>query len=295
MNHYAIEPLNRAFLRLGPITIYWYAIFIMTGVLVGMLLGIREGKKMGIKAEFFQDLVLWGFLVAIIGARIYYVIFNWDFFSQNPTMIIQIQRGGLAIHGALIATFIYGLVYCRKKGFNPWLIMDIGAVSFFISQAIGRWGNFMNQEAHGGAVPGADLDAQRAFLSSLYIPRFVIDNMFIDGAYLHPTFLYEGLWNVIGFLIAAFILRKLSFLLVGEIAAFYAIWYSVGRFFIEGMRTDSLMLTAQIPMAQFISIAIVVATLVAVVVRRAKKLNMKTYTSYYGGQKVKKKTKNYAI
>jgi len=295
MNHAAIEPISSVFLRLGPITIFWYAIMILAGVLVGLLLGIAEGKKMGIKAEFFQDLVLWGLPIAILGARIYYVIFNWGYFSQHTSHILQIQRGGLAIHGALIAVFIYGLVYCRKKGMNPWLIMDIGFVSFFVSQAIGRWGNFFNQEAYGGVVPGADLDAQRAWLSSFSLPRFVIDNMLINGNYHHPTFLYEGIWNLIGFLIAVVILRRLSFLLVGEIAAFYGIWYSLGRFFIEGMRTDSLMLTETIRMAQFISVAIIIAVIAAVAVRRAKKINMETYASYYGGQKIKKKAKSYAV
>jgi len=295
MNHAAIEPLNPVFIGLGPLSITWYAVMILTGVLVGVILGTREGRRMGIKAEFFQDLATWGFLWAIVGARLYYVIFNWGFYGANPLLIPQIQRGGLAIHGALIASFIFGMVYCRKKGFNPWLIFDIGAVSFFMSQAIGRWGNFMNQEAHGGIVPGETLDAQREWLTNFGLPRFVVDGMFINGAYHHPTFLYEGLWNVVGFVIAAYILRKLSFLLVGEIAAFYAIWYSIGRFFIEEMRTDSLMLTANIQMAQLISIAIVVVVVAAVVVRRLRKANMETYASYYGGQKVRKTATEYAI
>lgn len=295
MNHAAIEPLNPIFIGLGPVNITWYAIMILTGVLVGGILGAREGRRMGIKGEFFQDLVTWGFLWAVVGARLYYVLFNWEFYAQNPLLIPQIQRGGLAIHGALIAAFIFGIVYCKKKGFNPWLIFDFAGVSFFMSQAIGRWGNFFNQEAHGGVVPGETLDAQRAWLSNLALPRFVVDGMFINGAYHHPTFLYEGLWNVVGFLIAAYLLRRLSFLLVGEIAAFYAIWYSIGRFFIEEMRTDSLMLTANIQMAQFISIAIIVVAVVAVVVRRLMKWNMETYASYYGGQKIRKTVKDYAI
>ncbi|MCL1950203.1 MAG: prolipoprotein diacylglyceryl transferase [Turicibacter sp.] len=295
MNHAAIEPLNPVFISLGPISIAWYAVMILTGVFVGYLFAAAEGRRMGIKPEFFQDLVMWGLPISIVGARIYYVAFNWDFYASNPGYIIQIQRGGLAIHGALIVVFVYGLVYCRKKGFTPWLIMDIGFVSFFISQAIGRWGNFFNQEAHGGIVPGATIDAQREFLTGMSLPRFVVDGMFINGAYHHPTFLYEGLWNLVGFALAVLILRRLSNLLVGEIAAFYGIWYSIGRFFIEGMRTDSLMLTEHIRMAQFISIAIILAIVLAVAIRRAKKLNVETYSSYYGGKKIKKTTKNYAI
>lgn len=130
-------------------------------------------------------------------------------------------------------------------------------------------------------MPGATLDAQREFLQSLFIPDFIVNNMYIDGAYYHPTFLYESLWNFIGFLIAIFILRKLSHLLVGEIAAFYAVWYSLGRYFVEGMRTDSLMLTETIRMAQFISISTIVVVALVVIYRRLTKKNMIAYRSFY--------------
>jgi len=163
----------------------------------------------------------------------------------------------------------------------PWLIADIAGVSYLIAQAIGRWGNFMNQEAHGGIVPGASLDGQREFLQALFIPEFVINNMYINDAYYHPAFLYESIWNLIGFLIAVLILRKVRHLLVGELAAFYAIWYSVGRFFVEGIRTDSLMLTDSIKVAQFISIVTVVGVLAVVIGRRATNKNLKTYQSFY--------------
>lgn len=281
MDHSAIEPLNRVFLQLGPITIYWYAVFIMSGVALGLYLAIREGKRMGIKPDFFYDLVTYGLPISIIGARIYYVLFSWDYYSAHPEDIIKIWQGGIAIHGAIIASFIFGYFFCKKRNILLWLITDIAAVSFLIAQAIGRWGNFMNQEAHGDIVPGATLDTQREFLQSLFIPDFIVNNMYIDGAYYHPTFLYESLWNFIGFLIAIFVLRKLSQILVGEIAAFYAIWYSLGRYFVEGMRTDSLMLTETIRMAQFISIATIVVVVIVVVYRRLAKKNMITYRSFY--------------
>lgn len=281
MDHSAIEPLNRVFLRLGPITIYWYAVFIMSGVALGLYLAIREGKRMGIKPDFFYDLVTYGLPISIIGARIYYVLFSWDYYSAHPEDIIKIWQGGIAIHGAIIASFIFGYFFCKKRNTLLWLITDIAAVSFLIAQAIGRWGNFMNQEAHGDVVPGVTLDVQREFLQSLFIPDFIVNNMYIDGAYYHPTFLYESLWNFIGFLIAIFILRKLNQILVGEIAAFYAMWYSLGRYFVEGMRTDSLMLTETIRMAQFISIATIVVVTIAVVYRRLAKKNMITYRSFY--------------
>lgn len=281
VDHSTIEPLNRVFLQLGPITIYWYAVFIMSGVALGLFLAIREGKKMGINSEFFYDLVTYGLPISIIGARIYYVAFSWDYYSSHPEDIIKIWQGGIAIHGAIIAAFIFGYFFCKKRKVSFWLVADIASVSFIIAQAIGRWGNFMNQEAHGGVVPGATLDAQREFLQSLFIPDFIVNNMYINEAYYHPTFLYESLWNMVGFLFIVFVLRKLPKLLVGEIAAFYAVWYSTGRYMVEGMRTDSLMLTESIRMAQFISITTIVLVLILVIYRRLAKKNLITYQSFY--------------
>lgn len=281
MDHSMIEPLNRVFIQLGPLTIYWYAVFIMSGVAIGLYLAIREGKRMGIKSDFFYDLVTFGLPISIVAARIYYVGFSWDYYSQNLGDIFKIWQGGIAIHGAIIGAGIFGYFFCNRKKISPWLIMDIAGVSFLLAQALGRWGNFMNQEAHGGPVPGATLDAQREFLQSLFLPDFIVNNMYINGTYYHPTFLYESVWNIIGFIIAVFILRKMSKLLVGEIAAFYAIWYSAGRYFVEGMRTDSLMLTESIRMAQFISIITIVAVLAVVIYRRLSKRNLVTYTSFY--------------
>ena len=281
VDHSTIEPLNRVFLQLGPITIYWYAVFIMSGVALGLFLAIREGKKMGINSEFFYDLVTYGLPISIIGARIYYVAFSWDYYSSHPEDIIKIWQGGIAIHGAIIAAFIFGYFFCKKRKVSFWLVADIASVSFIIAQAIGRWGNFMNQEAHGGVVPGATLDAQREFLESLFIPDFIVNNMYINEAYYHPTFLYESLWNMVGFLFIVFVLRKLPKLLVGEIAAFYAVWYSIGRYMVEGMRTDSLMLTESIRMAQFISITTIVLVLILVIYRRLAKKNLITYQSFY--------------
>ena len=280
MDHSTIEPLNRVFLQLGPITIYWYAVFIMSGVALGLFLAIREGKKMGINSEFFYDLVTYGLPISIIGARIYYVAFSWDYYSSHPEDIIKIWQGGIAIHGAIIAAFIFGYFFCKKRKVSFWLVADIASVSFIIAQAIGRWGNFMNQEAHGGVVPGATLDAQREFLQSLFIPDFIVNNMYINEAYYHPTFLYESLWNMVGFLFIVFVLRNLPKLLVGEIAAFYAVWYSIGRYMVEGMRTDSLMLTESIRMAQFISITTIVLVLILVIYRRLAKKNLITYHSH---------------
>lgn len=243
-----IEPLDQIFLHLGPFTIYWYGVIIGVGVLIGLWLAIREGERNGISQTNFVDLVLYGLPVSIVCARIYYVIFQWDYYSANPGDIIKIWHGGIAIHGALIGAIFTAVVFCRARKLSFWKIADIAAPSILIGQMMGRWGNFMNQEAYGTEVT-------REFLESLYLPNFIINQMYIDGAYHHPTFLYESIWSLCG-VILLLILRRRN-LLRGEVFLFYLGWYSIGRFFVEGLRTDSLMLTDFLRMAQVISIVLV--------------------------------------
>lgn len=226
----AIDPI--AF-GIGPLQVHWYGIILGTAALVGLLLAIQEGKRFGMNPDFFMDLVLIGVPSAIIGARIYYVAFKWEDYKDNLSEVFKVWHGGIAIYGALIGAIIAALIYVRKKGYSFWRIADICAPGLIVGQAIGRWGNFMNQEAHGGPV-------SEAFLrSSLHLPDFIVNQMYIDGEYYHPTFLYESLWNIVGLLLL-FVLRRRSFLRAGELFMSYFIWYSIGRFFIEALRTDSL-------------------------------------------------------
>lgn len=255
-----ITPLNPIAIQLGPIAVHWYGIILGTGALVGLLLAMREAKRQGLNPDLFLDLVMWGVPISIICARIYYVVFEWHYYSQHPADIIAVWKGGIAIHGALIGAFLTGIVFCRKKGISFWRVADIAAPSLLIGQAIGRWGNFMNQEAHGG-------ETTRTFLESLHLPTFIIDQMYIQGTYYHPTFLYESLWNFAGVALLLIMRRTLP-LRRGEIFLSYLIWYSIGRFYIEGMRTDSLMLTETLRIAQVISIIIILIALVLWVSRR---------------------------
>lgn len=254
-----IQPLNRVALDLGGIQIYWYGIIIGVGVLLGLWLAIRESERRGLHKELFVDLILFAVPIAIICARIYYVIFQWGYYSQHPGEIIKIWNGGIAIHGALIGSVLTTIVFAKVRGVSFWKLVDIAAPSLLLGQAIGRWGNFMNQEAHGGEVT-------RAFLENLHLPQFIIDQMYINGVYYHPTFLYESLWNILG-VVVLLLLRRVN-LRRGEIFLSYLIWYSIGRFFIEGLRTDSLMLTETLRMAQVISLVLIVASLALLVYRR---------------------------
>ncbi|AMX82350.1 prolipoprotein diacylglyceryl transferase [Geobacillus subterraneus] len=257
----AIAPLDRVFLHLGPITIYWYGVIIGTGVLIGLWLATRESVRRGLPKETFVDLVLFAVPIAIVCARAYYVLFEWDYYSKHLSEIPKVWQGGLAIHGGLIGAVATGAVFARARGLSFWKLADIAAPSIILGQAIGRWGNFMNQEAHGGPV-------SREFLENLHLPDWIINQMYIDGQYWHPTFLYESLWNVAGFCLLLW-LRRVN-LRRGELFLSYLIWYSLGRFWIEGMRTDSLMLTEHLRMAQVMSIALIVFAVALWIVRRVK-------------------------
>ncbi|MDP4099493.1 prolipoprotein diacylglyceryl transferase [Paenibacillus sp. P96] len=225
-----IDPIAFA---IGPLRVHWYGIILGLAALVGLMVAIREGKRYGISQEFFMDMLLLGVPSAIIGARIYYVAFKWEDYRDNLWDVFKIWNGGIAIYGALIGAIICGVIYFRYKGYNFWRIADICAPGLLIGQMIGRWGNFVNQEAYGGPV-------EESFLrSQLNLPDFIVNQMNVNGVYHHPTFLYESLWSLAG-VILLLILRRRPFLRAGELFASYFIWYSIGRFFIERLRTDSL-------------------------------------------------------
>ncbi|MRX72346.1 prolipoprotein diacylglyceryl transferase [Bacillus lacus] len=257
----AFQPINPIALDLGVLQIHWYGVIIGLGALLGLLLAVRESERRGLHKDTFVDLVLFAIPIAILSARAYYVIFEWDYYSQNPEQIPMIWQGGLAIHGGLLGAFITGAVFARIKKISFWKLADIAAPSIILGQAIGRWGNFINQEAHGGPVT-------REFLEGLYLPEFIVNQMFINGVYYHPTFLYESLWNLAGFAVLM-LLRRANFRR-GELFLTYIIWYSVGRFFIEGLRTDSLMITETLRTAQVISIVLIVAAVAVLIYRRVK-------------------------
>ncbi len=272
-----VNPLSRVFLELGPVDIYWYGIIIATGAYLGLWLAMRESERLGLKKDIFVDLVVFAIPAAIIFARIYYVIFEWDRYKNGSFIdMIAIWEGGIAIHGALIGAVITALIFAKVRNISFWHLADIAAPSILLGQAIGRWGNFMNQEAHGYAV-------SEGFYNNFmqYLPDFIVQQMCIDGIMYHPTFLYESVWNILGvvFLLA---LRRFN-PRRGEMFLSYVIWYSFGRYFIEGMRTDSLYIIANLRTAQVISILLIIGAVSLIMYRRTKnKANV-----HYDGTKVK--------
>lgn len=193
-----------------------------------------------------MDVLLFGAPSAIVAARIYYVAFTWDQYKNDLWKVFAIWEGGIAIYGALIGAIICAVILVRRRGYNFWRIADICAPGLIVGQMIGRWGNFVNQEAYGG-------ETTLTFLRDrLHLPSFIIDQMYIDGVLHHPTFLYESVWSL-GVLILLFILRRAKFLRSGELFFSYFILYSIGRFFIEALRTDSLAFQGPAWLASFIN------------------------------------------
>ena len=211
--------------EIGSLSIRLYGVVIALGLLLAAIYGCRRCKKFGLKEDDIIDGVLWIAPFAIICARLYYCIFSWSEFAANPISILYIWNGGIAIYGSVIGAVIGILVFCKVKKIKCAAVLDLVALGFLIGQSLGRWGNFFNREAFGAATDSF-------FRMGLYNVK--------TGAfeYYHPTFLYESLWNLAGFVILHFASKKRTY--DGQIALGYVVWYGLGRTFIEGLRMDSL-------------------------------------------------------
>ena len=204
--------MNPLLIQIGNFKIYWYSVMILLGVLLGCYIVIKEAKKYNISKEKISDMLFYTVLLGIIGARLYYVIFNLDYYINNPIDIIKVWEGGLAIHGGIIVGVIYLIYYTKKNNLDTLLVTDICVPGLLIGQAIGRWGNFFNSEAHG---PVTTLE----HLKNLHIPNFIIKGMNIDGIYYIPTFFYESLWCIIG-LIIILLCRRIKKIRISQITGF---------------------------------------------------------------------------
>ena len=253
--------MNPIALQIGPFSIKWYSLMILLGVIAGIGLLLKEGKKYNYPKDFLFNLCFWAIIFGFIGARIYYVLFNFDIYINDPVSIFKIWEGGLAIHGGLIAGFITIYFYCKKYNVRLLKITDMAVPGILLAQSIGRWGNFFNMEAHGGAV-------LRSTLENLHLPEFIINGMNINGVYYHPTFFYESLWCLLGFIIFI-LLRHYKYLKVGSLTFSYLCFYSVGRFVIEALRTDSLMIGG-FKVAQVLSIILFIIGIIGLMLETRK-------------------------
>lgn len=262
--------MNRVAFNIIGFNVYYYSLCILLGVIVAYILITREGKKQGLPKEFISDLIFYTLIIGILGARVYYCVFNLDYYLANPSEILKIYNGGLAIHGGVIAGLIFVYFYTKKKNVSFIKILDIVAPAVIIAQSFGRWGNFFNQEAHGGITTYQNL-------KNMHIPEFIINGMHIEGKYYYPTFFFESIWCLIGFIILM-IARKNKNLRKGFQIGFYFIWYGIGRFFIETLRTDSLMFFG-LKIAQIVSLIGIIIGIIIIVTNRNKK--------YYNEMEVK--------
>lgn len=254
--------MDRVLIDLGFIKIYYYSLFIFLGVLVGAIFVYLEFRKEKIEKNGLIDMFFYTIIFAFLGARIYYVLFNLSYYLSNPLEIFYIWHGGLAIHGGILGAVLYLLYYTKKHKMNLLKLLDILVVGLIIGQAIGRWGNFFNSEAYGFVT-------SYSYLKSLYIPSFIIKGMFINGDYYMPTFFFESVWNLVGFVIILLVRKFYKKLRVGQLMGFYLMWYSFIRFIIEGMRLDSLML-GSIRVAQLVSVCLFVVGIYFVFIRKNK-------------------------
>jgi len=234
--------------RIGPITIRWYGLLIATAVLIGVSLSQYLAKRRNVNPELLSDLSIWLVIGAIPSARLYYVLFQWPEYAQHPERIIAIWQGGIAIHGAILGGLVAALIFAKLKQVSFWQLADLVAPSLILGQAIGRWGNFFNSEAFGDP---SNLPWK------LYIPPDRRPLELVNFEYFHPTFLYESFWDLMVFalLITLFVrsLQGKPRLKIGTLFLTYLPAYSLGRFWIEGFRTDSLML-GPLRMAQVVSL-----------------------------------------
>ena len=245
--------MSSIMLDLGFIQIRWYSFLMLVSILTGGFLIYKEALKKGIDKEELIDIMFYSILIGILGARTYYVIFNLDYYLPNPLEIIKIWNGGLAIHGALITTLIFLYIYFKKKKMNLLLFLDTIVVGLIIAQAIGRWGNFFNAEAFGRTI---SLET----LKNMHLPQFIINGMHIGSSYYEPTFLYESVLSLIGFIVLILIRRNKK-IKTGTLTSIYLIWYGIERLIIETFRSDSLML-GSIKVAQLVSIIGIIAGII---------------------------------
>lgn len=251
----SVNPSPVAFSIFGK-DIYWYGIIIATGFILATIYAMKRAKQFGLTEDNILDMLLVAVPVAIISARAYYCIFYWDLYRDNPISALYIWEGGLAIYGGVIGAVIAVAIFCKVKKMPIGPLVDIGGLGLLIGQLIGRWGNFINREAHGAVTD--------SFL------KMGIADAAGKVTYYQPTFLYESLWNLVGFIMLHFYSKRRKF--DGEVFLLYLAWYGLGRFWIEGLRTDSLYLFGTgIRVSQLLAIVSFGAAIVAIVWIRCRK------------------------
>lgn len=237
--------------EIGPISVRWYGLIFVTGILVAIVLAMRAAKHRGLDPEFVPDIAMVIVPSGILGARLYEVfVLQWAYYSQHPGEILAIWQGGLAIHGGVLGAVLCAAIFMRYRKQPFWIWSDMIAPGLILAQGIGRWGNFFNQEAYGSPAP-LGLVAM--------MPSWLRDGMTIGGSVMHPTFLYESVWNVLGFTVLYAIQRTKP--PAGVVFSLYFVVYNIGRFMIEGLREDSSYILGDFRVAQLMAAIQIIAGL----------------------------------
>lgn len=265
--------INAVAFSIGSLEIRWYGIFIATGLILALLYAMHYAKSFGVDSDRMIDAVFIGIICGVIGARAYYVVFNYDEFAGQPfTKLFMISEGGMAIYGGVIFGLVSGYFLCKWRKIKPLAMIDLASLGFLIGQILGRWGNFTNQEAFGSntTLPWGMFSANtKAYLTSVQGELAAMGVTVDPNMPVHPCFLYESLWNLIGFLFLHFYVRKHR-KYDGQIFLLYVFWYGLGRFWIEGLRTDSLMM-GPYRVSQFLAGACVIVAGILLLVFRKRR------------------------
>lgn len=235
--------LNRVAFSIGGFNVYWYGLLIGIGFMLAGTYALLNARKVGVDSDRLIDVVMVGLVCGVIGARLYYVIFDWETFQGDLSKIFDIRQGGLAIYGGILAGMAGGIIMAKIRKVRVRPAMDLAAAGFLIGQGIGRWGNFVNVEAFGSntsSILGMTGPKVVGYLTQVKNSGAAWAQNIDPHMPVHPTFLYESVWCLSGFLIIAlWLMRRRKY--DGQVFLFYTAWYGLGRFFIEGLRTDSLM------------------------------------------------------
>ncbi len=261
-------PLDDTMIQIGSFTIQWYGVLIAVGYLLAVLYGLKNAQRFGVDADRMIDAALVTTIVAFIGARLYYVLFS-DKLSEylaNPITILHVWNGGLAIYGGIIMTFVFGPLMCKIKKLNTLAMFDLASLGFLIGQSVGRWGNFFNQEAFGG-----NTDLPWAMTGDIIASGVNGTGYDIDKP-VHPTFLYESLWCILGFVLLH-LLSKHFYKFKGSVFCGYLVWYGTGRFLIESLRTDSLRIGI-LKVSQLVAVVAVIGGILLALVLRRRALSL---------------------
>lgn len=243
--------------NLFGLEIYFYGVIIALGFILAALYCAKRAKEFGLSSDELYELVIWLIPTCIIGARLYYVLFKLDYFIANPDKIFALRDGGLAIYGGIIAGIIVGIIWCRAKKIRVFAVADLTAFGLLIGQSVGRWGNFINREAFGAQT-------EIFCRMGLTVPGF-------ETLYVHPTFLYESLWNILGLIVLHIWSKRGKRKYDGQIFWLYILWYGLGRAWIEGLRSDSLYIgSTDIRVSQLLAIVSAVVSLVILIINARK-------------------------